>query len=173
MPTQLPAPPPCGVHAVQVLRTYPYRRPRYPYAPDGERSIARGYCKAISQARRLIYLEDQYLWSPEVADVFAQALANNPELRLVAVVPAFPDQASVFTRVPQLLGRSRALNVMRRAGGDRVAVYSLENEVGTPVYVHAKVCIVDDVWATVGSDNLNLRLGTELCRRRCLRTLRP
>ncbi|MEV4891486.1 phospholipase D-like domain-containing protein, partial [Nonomuraea sp. NPDC055795] len=31
---------------------------------------------------------------------------------------------------------------------------------GTPVYVHAKVCVVDDVWATIGSDNVNLRSWT-------------
>ncbi len=31
---------------------------------------------------------------------------------------------------------------------------------GTPVYVHAKVCVIDDEWATVGSDNLNLRSWT-------------
>ena len=48
----------------------------------------------------------------------------------------------------------------------RVAVYDLENEEGTPIYVHAKVCIVDDVWMTVGSDNLNRRSWThdsEIC----------
>ena len=31
---------------------------------------------------------------------------------------------------------------------------------GTPVYVHAKVCVVDDVWASVGSDNFNRRSWT-------------
>ncbi|MER5928160.1 phospholipase D-like domain-containing protein [Streptomyces mirabilis] len=59
-----------------------------------------------------------------------------------------------------LLGRIRALEVLRRAGGDRVAVYSLENHAGTPVYVHAKVCVIDDVWASVGSDNVNRRSWT-------------
>jgi phosphatidylserine/phosphatidylglycerophosphate/cardiolipin synthase-like enzyme len=29
-----------------------------------------------------------------------------------------------------------------------------------PVYVHAKVCVVDDVWASVGSDNINRRSWT-------------
>jgi phosphatidylserine/phosphatidylglycerophosphate/cardiolipin synthase-like enzyme len=43
------------------------------------------------------------------------------------------------------------------AGGDRVAVYGLTNEVGYPVYVHAKVCVIDDVWCSVGSDNFNRR----------------
>ena len=45
----------------------------------------------------------------------------------------------------------------RRFGGDRVAVYGIENPAGTPVYVHAKVCVIDDVWASAGSDNFNRR----------------
>jgi len=28
---------------------------------------------------------------------------------------------------------------------------------GRPIYVHAKLCVIDDVWMAVGSDNLNLR----------------
>jgi phosphatidylserine/phosphatidylglycerophosphate/cardiolipin synthase-like enzyme len=42
-PLQQPflAPPPRGPHRVQVLRTYPSKRPAFPFAPDGERSIAR------------------------------------------------------------------------------------------------------------------------------------
>ena len=64
LPPQLPDPPPRGTHAVQLLRTYPYRRRGYVFAPEGERSIARGYLKALPRARSLIYLEDQYLWSP-------------------------------------------------------------------------------------------------------------
>lgn len=39
-------------------------------------------------------------------------------------------------------------------------MYGLENVAGTPVYVHAKVCVIDDVWASVGSDNINLRSWT-------------
>jgi phosphatidylserine/phosphatidylglycerophosphate/cardiolipin synthase-like enzyme len=46
------------------------------------------------------------------------------------------------------------------AGAGRVAVYDLENVEGTPIYVHSKVCIVDDVWMAVGSDNLNRRSWT-------------
>ena len=61
-PERIDAPRP-GPHTVQVLRTYPARRKTYPFAPEGERSIARAYIKAFGRARRLIYLEDQYLWS--------------------------------------------------------------------------------------------------------------
>ena len=39
-------------------------------------------------------------------------------------------------------------------------MYDLENDDGTPIYVHSKVCIVDDLWMAVGSDNLNRRSWT-------------
>jgi len=154
-----PGPAP-GPHAVQVLRTYPAKRPPLPFAPLGERSIARAYLKALWRARRLVYLEDQYLWSEDVAQGLADALRRSPELRLVAVVPRYPDQDGRLTGPPNRIGQQAALDAVRAAGGDRVAVYDLENERGTPIYVHAKVCVIDDVWAAVGSDNLNRRSWT-------------
>ncbi len=63
---------------MQLLRTYPYRRPGYPFAPLGERSMARGYCKAAARARRLIYLEDQYLWSPRSSRASPRRCAASP-----------------------------------------------------------------------------------------------
>jgi phosphatidylserine/phosphatidylglycerophosphate/cardiolipin synthase-like enzyme len=144
-----------------VLRTYPSLRSAYPnFAPSGEFSIARGYSKAIKRARRLIYLEDQYMWSAQVARLFADALTANPSLHLVVVVPRFPDVDGRFALPPNLVGRAQALEVCQRAGGDRVHVFDVENRHGDPVYVHAKVCVVDDVWASVGSDNFNRRSWT-------------
>ncbi|MFF8610472.1 phospholipase D family protein [Streptomyces sp. NPDC015346] len=161
LPPQSADPAPCGTHTVQVLRTYPNRLlGGYPFAPDGERSIARGYLKALRRARSLIYLEDQYLWSPRVIACFAQALRRHPGLRLIAVIPPVPEQNGRLTRPMNLIGRITALDELRRAGGDRVAVYGLENHSGNLVYVHAKVCVIDDVWASVGSDNVNLRSWT-------------
>ena len=49
---------------------------------------------------------------------------------------------------------------LAEAGGDRVGVYDLEAETGRAIYVHAKVCVVDDVWAMIGSDNFNRRSWT-------------
>jgi phosphatidylserine/phosphatidylglycerophosphate/cardiolipin synthase-like enzyme len=108
----------------------------------------------------LIYIEDQYLWSPSVIAPFCAALEAQPALLLIAVLPMYPDQDGRFSRVPNLVGRYEALNMLRRAGRGRVATYGLENHQGTPVYVHAKVRIVDDEWATVGSDNINRRSWT-------------
>jgi phosphatidylserine/phosphatidylglycerophosphate/cardiolipin synthase-like enzyme len=161
LPPQQPDPPTAGRQTVQVLRTYPARgRSSYPFAPNGERSVARGYRKALSRARELVYLEDQYLWSRDVAEPFARALADNPELRLIAVLPRHPDQDGRLSMPPNLVGRAEALRVLYEAGGDRVAVYAVENHAGVPVYVHAKVCIIDDDWACVGSANLNRRSWT-------------
>lgn len=161
LPDPLPDPPTRGPHSVQTLRTYPRRRlGRYPFAPRGERSIARGYLKALARARRLVYVEDQYLWSARVIRPLAQALRDNPELKLICVVPLAPDAASPTISMAESWGRKQAMKVLGKAGGDRVAVYGLENAAGTPIYVHAKSCIVDDAWATIGSDNFNMRSWT-------------
>ena len=166
LPDQLDAPAPCGTHAVQVLRTYPAKLPRYPFAPDGERSIARAYLKAFRRARRLVYIEDQYLWSPDAAAALSAALRAHPRLRVIVVVPRFPDRDGQLAAAGNRVARKRVVAELVRAGGERVLVCDLENADGTPIYVHAKVCIVDDVWMTVGSDNLNRRSWThdsELC----------
>jgi phosphatidylserine/phosphatidylglycerophosphate/cardiolipin synthase-like enzyme len=153
-------PDPVGTHAVQVLRTYPAKRPAFPFAPDGERSIARAYARAFSRARSLIYIEDQYLWSEEIGGVLAEALQRSPELRVVIVVPAYPDRDGRVSGPPCRLGQLEALSLLQRIGGDRVGVYHVVNDEGRPIYVHSKVCIVDDVWAMVGSDNMSIRSWT-------------
>jgi phosphatidylserine/phosphatidylglycerophosphate/cardiolipin synthase-like enzyme len=159
LPPSRPAPPD-GPLAVQVLRTYPARRRAYPFAPEGERSIARAYLKAFGRARRLVYLEDQYLWSLAATSALRDALAGNPELHIVVVIPRYPDPDGAVAGDASRIGRERVLDALHEVGHERVAVYDLENRDGTPIYVHSKVCIVDDVWMAVGSDNLNRRSWT-------------
>ena len=150
-----------GSHAVQVLRTYPAKRPPFPFAPEGERSIARAYLKAFRRARRLVYLEDQYLWSPHAARrARATRCAVHPSCTSSRSCRAIRTAAAARrARRRASAGRTRH-RILRRAGGDRVAVYDLENAEGTPIYVHAKVCVIDDVLLVVGSDNLNRRSWT-------------
>ena len=160
LPEQPPDPPADGPLAIQVLRTYPAMRPPYRFAKLGEQTVARGYTKAIKRARRLIYLEDQYLWSREVAELFADALKQHRDLHLIAVVPRHPDVDGRFALPPNQIGREQAISLCTRAAPERVHVFDVENHEGTPVYVHAKVCVVDDVWVSVGSDNFNRRSWT-------------
>ena len=163
LPEQAPPPPsPANAtEAVQVLRTYPDLLAKgFDFAPDGERSVALGNHKAIGTARRLVYLEDQYLWSAEVGRHFGDALRANPDLRLIAVIPIAPDMDGAAALAAQLYGRRLAMEQLLAAGGDRVALYGLTSPTGYPVYVHAKVCIVDEHWASIGSDNFNRRSWT-------------
>jgi phosphatidylserine/phosphatidylglycerophosphate/cardiolipin synthase-like enzyme len=160
LPDPLPAPAPVGPHCVQILRTYPVRRRGYPFARDGERSVAHAYRKITGQAQRLIYVEDQYFWADRIVGCFADALRREPQLRMIVVIPHYPDQGGRLSLVPNLVGRQQALDALQSAAGDRVAVYGVENPQGTPVYVHAKVCVIDDIWASVGSDNVNRRSWT-------------
>jgi phosphatidylserine/phosphatidylglycerophosphate/cardiolipin synthase-like enzyme len=159
LPEPVPDAPDAGDHSVQILRTYPARLRRYPFAPLGERSIAAAYRRAFARAQSLIYIEDQYLWAPFVADLLAEALTRNPALHLIAVVPRYPDKEGA-ARWPSLVGREQAIRICHTAGKERFGIYDVENSVGTPVYVHAKVVVIDDVWAMVGSDNLNRRSWT-------------
>lgn len=160
LPERWDPPPEAGRHQVQVLRTYPAKRPAYPFAPEGERSIARAYSRAFERARRLVYVEDQYFWSDVVATALADALRRGPALQVVAVVPRYPEEDNRVSGPPMTYGQRLAWERLHDAGGDRFAMFDLENDAGTPVYVHAKVCVVDDQWMTIGSDNLNLRSWT-------------
>ncbi len=132
--------------------------------------------RSLARAQSLIYVEDQYFWSADVVRSFADALQATPGLRLIAVVPHHPDQDGRLSLPPNLVGRQQALDLIRRAAGDRVAVYGVENPAGTPVYVHAKVCVIDDVWAVDRIRQhqpalLDARLGAGL--RRTGRRARP
>ncbi len=155
-----PDPPRAGRASVQVLRTYPEKTPPYPFAPQGERSIVREYHKAFARARRLVYVEDQYLWSAEVAELYVRALRENPALHVIAIVPREPDRDGVVTGPAHRIGQLQVMDKVHEAGAGRMAVYDVENELGAPIYVHAKVVVIDDVLAAVGSDNMNRRSWT-------------
>ena len=113
-----------------------------------------GLLKALEKARRLVYVEDQYLWGHHVGDVFTDALRRDPGLHVIAVA----DVPRPGRRVPATAAARSSPGDDRDDGGRPGAVYDcLENHAGTPVYVHAKACVVDDAWASVGSDNFNRR----------------
>ena len=79
---------------------------------------------------------------------------------MIIVVPRHPDRDGRISRRAARAAQWRAIEHLQRAGGSRVAVYDLENEQGTPIYIHAKAVVIDDMWAMVGSANLNRRSWT-------------
>ena len=135
----------------------PAAQPGLPVREGRRAQRRRGYSKAVEKARSLVYVEDQYLWGHHVGNVFTKALRDHPDLHVIGVVPFWPDLDGASSRS---CSAERAMLEMMEAAPDRVAVYGIENHQGTPVYVHAKVCVIDDTWATVGSDNFNRRSWT-------------
>ena len=89
---------------------------------DGERSIARAYMKAFANARRLIYLEDQYLWSLDATSALCDALAAEPRIALCDRHPALPRSRRALPRrgepLWQMARRTRARASRRRPGRD-------------------------------------------------------
>lgn len=79
---------------------------------------------------------------------------------MVIVLSTYTTANTPIANASAMGSRNRALDELTRAGGDRVGVYGIENAQGKPIYVHAKTCVIDDVWLTIGSDNVNLRSWT-------------
>ncbi|HEY3186456.1 MAG TPA: phospholipase D family protein [Solirubrobacteraceae bacterium] len=150
-----PAPAADGPHRVQLVRTVPEKV--YDALPRGDFRILEAYVRALRGARRLVYLENQFLWSPEVVAILAAKLADPPtdEFRLVCLLPTRPNNGSDVTR-----GQIGLLEEADAGGGGgrllTCTVYARDARgEPAPVYVHAKIAIVDDRWLTLGSANLN------------------
>ena len=137
---------------MQVVRTV--AEDMYDDVPRGDFRILESYMRALRGAQRLIYLENQFLWSPEIVAVLADKLRHPPrdDFRLVVLLPAKANNGQDDTRGQ--LGRAGRGRRRRPAlpGGDASARAAAARD---PLYVHAKVGIVDDRWLTVGSANLN------------------
>ena len=150
LPTPDP-PEPAGDLTVQVARTVPERV--YGSLPLGDFSILEAYVGALRAARTLVYLENQFLWSSEIVEILADLLRRPPsdEFRMVVVLPAHPSTGADDTR--------GQLAVLSDADVDRrllcCTLVARGNGATEPVYVHAKIGIVDDRWLTLGSANLN------------------
>src|SRR5262249_42604145 len=69
-----PRPEAAGQSDLQVVRTVPERI--YSRLPQGEFSILDSYLRALRSARHFIYLENQFLWSPEIVSVLAEKLRH-------------------------------------------------------------------------------------------------
>jgi cardiolipin synthase A/B len=161
-PTQLTRP--AGESLVQVQRTlhagcYCDGRPSPAGQPfdvaSGERSIFDQYVLAISAARRSIYIENQALELPEIVAGLHQALERGVEV--VVLLPAQPeDRVREASRRPDHQAFLDQFAALGRH--DRFALAGIAGRGSDgrhDVYVHAKVMLIDDTWATIGSCNLH------------------
>lgn len=178
-PASLPLVPPAPLSdgsPVQIVRTIPPST--YTFAPSGIATIKQAYLRALNQAQRFIYLENQYLWpeifvgldrlrwgerssdSMEILEAMGSALERGVHLALV--LPDHPNCGRRFTDGGVAWLRARApgatglLTILTLGNSEEDAV-APGGVLYRPVYVHAKVAVVDDLWWTAGSANLNSR----------------
>jgi phosphatidylserine/phosphatidylglycerophosphate/cardiolipin synthase-like enzyme len=161
---------------VQVARTIPMYT--YNFAEEnGIQGIAQLYANALSNAQNFIYLENQYFWTHAFLGIDRQRLGtDSPDMErnvrelaaalkrgatVALLLPDHPNVGRAFTDGGLALLRAEAPEA---AAQGRIQAFCLATsakidgaELYRPIYVHAKVTIIDDLWSTVGSANLNNR----------------
>jgi phosphatidylserine/phosphatidylglycerophosphate/cardiolipin synthase-like enzyme len=152
--------------AIQVLRTLPgevfataLTGDGIESVPHGETGILESYQRAILKAEEYIYIEDQYFTSREIVDAIKQRMEEKENLEVIAVLNVKPDIAGYQARQNALIGELRdALG----AAKDRLGIFTMWSTDDTQpkfeianIYVHSKLAIIDDLWATVGTANLD------------------
>ena len=163
--------PPVGPHSVQMLRTYSLGTKRgYSWSDQGEFTVWAAYLKAIKQARRYIYIEDQYFYSfgnPRTIDrpggkfsdsdiVYQLGEAIKRGVDIILLVPSRKGNPTAFL---QIYERRAAANYLRQvsAASDkhgRVLVCYLTADGPMDPVVHSKVMLVDDELSLIGSANI-------------------
>jgi len=121
----------------------------------GELTLYDQYLKAIDAARRTIYIENQALASLEIVQKLDAALARGVEV--VFLMPADANAAmSQWRARPQSKPFFDQLAALGRHPNFTLAGIAAPGEDGAlrKVYVHAKVALIDDSWATIGSCNV-------------------
>ena len=120
------------------------------------REIEALFIEQITRAKHFIYAENQYFASRAIAEAIALRLSEPDPPEIVLVMPLTSDgwlqqQAMDGARVRLLHA------VGERDHAQRLRVYVPMTTGGMPIYVHAKLMIVDDEIVRVGSANFNNR----------------
>ncbi len=137
----------------------------------GETSVYEQYIDAIDGAERSIYIEDQVLGSSKVLAHLGRALDRGVGVLLVVpgeCHPTFAEArhnpvAAPFYALLEGLGRHGHFTLAALAAPtpDGPDAEPISGE----IYIHSKIMLVDDVWATIGSTNTatqSFRYDTEM-----------
>lgn len=110
----------------------------------------------INSARRFIYAENQYFASRVITEAIARRMQEEDPPEFVLVMPDSAD--GWLEQVAMDTARSKMMAMIAKVDHKkRFRVYSPVTAAGKPIYVHAKLTIVDDQVIRVGSSNMNNR----------------
>jgi phosphatidylserine/phosphatidylglycerophosphate/cardiolipin synthase-like enzyme len=165
---------------IQVVRTLPGETFNASHTggdpiPAGETGGLEAYQRAIANATKFIYLEDQYFTAPEIFEALLERMIQVPALETIIVMNAKPDVDGYPEKQIQNLNHFQdefLKSFLKKPGATKEqAQAELKKRLGIftiwscneqkpkyeimPIYVHAKAAIVDDIWATIGSANLD------------------
>jgi phospholipase D1/2 len=143
-------------------------------APSGLPTVVRqdvldGYLTAIGQARDYIYLENQYFREQTVADAIIARHKDQPDLRTILVLPRVAEellagQGDELTKHGAAI-QYELLTAMKAAIGTKLGLFTPVRKDHKQIYVHSKLCLIDDRFASISSANCNprsFRVDTEL-----------
>jgi phosphatidylserine/phosphatidylglycerophosphate/cardiolipin synthase-like enzyme len=125
--------------------------------------IEAAWIEMIAAATDWIYAESQYFASRKIAHAIAKRLREEDPPEIVIINP---DTANGWLE-PIAMDSARAKLVRALRGIDhknRLRIYHPLTRQGKPIYVHAKIMIVDGVLLRIGSSNFNnrsMQLDTE------------
>lgn len=114
------------------------------------------YLTVIKATRRTLYIESQYFASRRIAEAIVARLGDPDGPEIIIVNP----ETGQGWLEEEAMGsaRARLLNFVRKADTDgKFRIYTPVTEGRNPIYVHAKIVIMDDKLVRVGSSNLNNR----------------
>ena len=169
LPALVRAPAACGEVVVQLCRTL---MPGLYGVTEGEATILEHYRRAFAGARRTIYIENQHAGEASLLAGLAEALARG--VRVVMVVPGDP-MAAIYRASAEVAALARSGRADEHRYGpvfQRLAALARDpnftlaalarSDPGAPdepawrhreIYNHAKLCVVDGAWMTLGSAN--------------------
>lgn len=139
---------------VAIARTWPRMRGR-----SAKREVALLNQDALRSARRLIYIETQYLASSAIGRILADRLREKGGPEVVILVT----ESSRGLLEQFVMGGNRDRLIRRLKRADRFnrlrVMYAVQAGARKEceVLIHSKVVIVDDLFLRVGSSNLNNR----------------
>ncbi len=136
---------------VGIART----RPEMPECPE-VREIETLFVQQIGAARHNIYAESQYFASRRIAEAIAKRLAE-PDCPEIVIINPLAAQGWLEP-VAMDTARARLVAALRQRDTlGRLRIYHPFTAQGEPIYVHAKVMIVDGRTLRIGSANMNNR----------------
>jgi len=129
---------------------------------NGETGVLEAYRKAITNAQDFIYLENQYFTNKYIIGALKKSIELNPDLQIIILINEVPDVPTYRSwqhygfeymglDFKKLIIEHPQIGVFAKWSGKfQNGKNKLRN-----CYIHSKVAIVDDIWATIGTSNLD------------------